>query len=166
MNNEKTKYICLTAIFAALTFAVTRFIQIPIPLGYFNIGNSVILTFCCIIPMPYGIIVGSIGSALADLLSYPVYTIPTLIIKALMPLVFYLIMKAKFIKPFPRKIIAFSISTLIPLAGYTVVGGFLYGGLIAGLAQLPGLALEYAANIVIFTAIQVALSKTKINIQE
>ena len=34
--------------------------------------------------------------------------------------------------------------------GYTLVGGFLYGGLVAGLAQVPGLLLEYAANAVIF----------------
>lgn len=39
----KTKAICTAAVATALIFAVTRFIQIPIPLGYFNVGNTIIL---------------------------------------------------------------------------------------------------------------------------
>ena len=77
------------ALLAALTFVVTRFIQVPIPLGYFNIGNCMILLGGVLIPSPYGVIAGSLGSALADLTSFPVYTLPTLVIKALMPIVFY-----------------------------------------------------------------------------
>ena len=41
--NTKIKELTLTAVMMALVFVVTRFIQIPIPLGYFNIGNTVIL---------------------------------------------------------------------------------------------------------------------------
>lgn len=144
-----TKNLTLTALFMALTFVVTRFIQIPIPLGYFNIGNVIILLACVLIPIPYGIFVGAIGSALADLLSYPVYTVPTLIIKALMPLVFYLIVRKNTGK-YIINIIAVAVSTLIPLFGYTLVGGILYGGFLAGLSQFPGLLIEYVANLVLF----------------
>ena len=86
MNKNKVRTRCLTAVFMALTFVVTRFIQIPIPLGYFNIGNSIILIGCMFVSMPYGISIGGIASALADLTSYPVYAIPKLIIKSLMPM--------------------------------------------------------------------------------
>lgn len=144
----KTKYLCYTAVFTALVFLITRFIQIPIPLGYFNVGNCFILIFCCILPAPYGIIAGSFGSALADLLSYPVYTVPTLIIKALMPIVFYLFLKKQTtVKAF----LGAYLSMLIPFIGYSLVGMVLYGGIAAGMAQVPGLALEYVANCVIFT---------------
>lgn len=136
---------------AALVFVVTRFIQIPIPLGYFNIGNSVILAGCMFFPPAYGIAAGAIGSALADLLSYPIYTIPTLVIKALMPLVFYLIAGKEF-KHMLRTMIAVFISTLIPLFGYTLVGGFINGNMWSGWAQFPGLFLEYVANAVLFFA--------------
>lgn len=146
-----TKQICLTAVFLALTFVITRFIQIPIPLGYFNIGNSIILLSCTLIPSPLGIISGSLGSALADLTSYPVYTVPTLIIKLLMPLIFYKIYSSS--PKFGRYIIAVAVSTLIPLFGYTITGGILYGGFYAGLAQFPGLLLEYAANLIIIIAL-------------
>jgi len=157
--NNKTKYLTLSAVFAALVFIVTRFIQIPIPLGYFNIGNSVVLTACMILPYPYGIYAGAIGSALADLTSYPAYTIPTLIIKTLMPLVFYLIIAKGAKTDRKHVIIATAVSTLIPLFGYTLTGGILYGGFMAGLAQFPGLLLEYIANFVVFLMLNSIVSK-------
>lgn len=145
-----TKTLCVTAIFMALIFVVTRFIQVPIPLGYFNVGNTVILLGCMLTPSPYGIIAGCIGSALADLTSYPAYTIPTAIIKLIFPLIFYIMSKIQ-IKGKNAYILAAAVSTLIPLFGYTITGGILYGGFIAGLAQFPGLFIEYLANLVLFT---------------
>ncbi len=144
-----TKQLCATAVFAAMIFAVTRLIQVPIPGGYFNIGNSVILTCCAVLPTPCGIIAGSIGSALADLTSYPVYTLPTLVIKALMPLVFYLICGKANPVSFKCCILACAVSTLIPLVGYTLTGCVLYGSFVGGLSQVPGLLLEYAANLIL-----------------
>lgn len=149
--NDKVTRICETAMMMALVFVVTRFIQIPIPLGYFNVGNCVILLFCILLPSPYGIIGGSVGSALADLTSYPVYTLPTLIIKAVMPIVFYMIVKRIPDKKGYR--IAAGVSTLIPLFGYTLTGGIIYGNIITGLAQFPGLFLEYVANLLIFSVL-------------
>lgn len=148
--NKKTNELTLAAVMMALVFVVTRFIQIPIPLGYFNIGNCVILLCCLIIGSPYGIAASALGSALADLLSYPVYTLPTLVIKALMPWIFY-----RIIKRWPNKkfvvVLAAAVSTLIPLFGYTITGAVIYGSLATGIAQFPGLLLEYAANLVIVT---------------
>ena len=148
-----TKKICLTAVFTALIFIVTRFIQIPIPLGYFNVGNCIILLFCFLVPSPYGIIAGSIGSALADLLSFPVWTIPTLIIKALLPLVFYILARIIRKEGNLKYFIAGGIAMLIPFLGYTFIGALIYGSLQTGLLQIPGLAVEYGANLVIFIMI-------------
>ena len=146
--NNKIKTICYNALFMALTFVVTRFIQIPIPLGYFNVGNTIILIACIMLPSPSGIIIGGIGSALADLTSYPAYTIPTLIIKCLFPLVFYLLRKVN-IPKVNSTFFAAAISTLIPLFGYTITGGILYHSFITGLSQFPGLLIEYVANLVL-----------------
>lgn len=146
---SKSLNICLTAMMMACVFVVTRFIQIPIPLGYFNVGNCVILLFCMLIPSPYGIIGASVGSAFADLTSYPVYTLPTLIIKMIMPFLFYIIAD-KIKNKKVGYIVAVAISTLIPLLGYTLTGGIIYGSIYVGLAQFPGLLLEYAANLLIF----------------
>ncbi len=152
------KRLTQTALMMALVFVVTRFIQIPIPLGYLNIGNSVILLSCLIIPAPYGIIASACGSALADLLSFPAYTIPTLIIKSLMPIVYYLIVKTNPQRS-ATKIVAVIVSTIIPLVGYTVTGMILYGGFAAGLAQLPGLLIEYVLNAIIFIVLMKPISK-------
>lgn len=149
----KTKDICTAAVSTALIFAVTRFIQIPIPLGYFNVGNTVILLFALLLPEGCGIFAGGIGSALADLSSYPAYTLPTLVIKALMVLIF-----CRCRRHFPNKKVtiplAMGIATLIPLFGYTLAGMVLCGSFYTGLAQFPGLLLEYAANLVLFTLAQ------------
>lgn len=150
--NSKTRQLCFSAIMMALVFVVTRFIQIPIPLGYFNIGNSVILLSCLLIASPYGIAASALGSALADLLSYPVYTVPTLIIKTLMPIVFYALLKVLKNKKFSVAI-ATAVSTLIPLFGYTLTGAIIYKSIVTGIAQFPGLVLEYIANLVIIVAL-------------
>lgn len=147
-----TKELTLSSVFAAMIFIVTRFIQIPIPLGYFNIGNCVILMGCVLLPNPCGIFAGAIGSALADLTSYPEYTIPTLIIKALFPLVYYKLCKLPIKNTFAQRIVAGYVATLIPLFGYTLTGCILYGSVVAGVAQFPGLFLEYVANGVLFAA--------------
>ncbi len=150
----KTKRLCIAAVFTALVFIITRFIQIPIPLGYFNIGNSVILLGCLLVPNPYGIAIGSLGSALADLTSFPAYAFPTLVIKALMPAVFYAVYKTQIKNNHLRGLIAAAIATVIPLIGYTITGMILYGSFYSGLAQVPGLIAEYAANLVIYMAFQ------------
>ena len=142
-----TKEMSLTAVFMAFTFIVTRFIQIPIPLGYFNVGNTVILCACAFLPAPCGAWAGGIGSALADLTSFPVYTIPTLIIKTVMPLLFYKICTGN--ASLQKQVFAAGIVTLVPLFGYTLVGMYLAGSVIAGIAQFPGLLLEYAANLIL-----------------
>jgi len=157
----QTKNICYAAVALAIVFVVTRFIQIPIPLGYFNIGNTVILAFCMLLPAPYGIAAASLGSALADLTSYPVYTLPTLIIKALFPLVYYIIVK-KNPTSAKRQIVAAAVSTLIPLFGYTLTGAIIYGSFYTGLAQFPGLFLEYAANLILFTILRRYISKVSL----
>ena len=149
MRSSKTRQLCLGAGSAALVFIVTRFLQVPIPFGYFHLGNAVILVSCLVLPGTVGIWAGCIGSALADLTSYPVYTLPTILIKLAMAVAFCGIAKHMGKDARRRKlrqIPAVWISLLIPLFGYTLTGGLLYGGLAASLAQLPGLLAEYAAG--------------------
>lgn len=160
MNKKHTLNLCMTGIFTAFVFVVTRFIQIPIPLGYFNVGNCIILISTLFLPLPYAIFTGAIGAALADLLSYPVWTIPTFFIKALMILTFHFIKKLLHrVKPEISIVSAGIISMLIPFVGYTFTGMILYGSIASGIAQIPGLLLEYVANCVIFTIIYIVAFK-------
>lgn len=152
------KELSVGAVCTALVFVVTRSIQIPIPLGYLNVGNTVILMACMLLPAPLGVFAASVGSALADLTSYPVYTLPTLIIKAAFPLVFYMICRSGAGRKGIRMIAA-AVSTIIPLVGYTLTGALIYGSLITGLAQFPGLLVEYVANLILFSVIAVPTAR-------
>lgn len=70
----------------AAVFLATRIIQFPIPLGYAHLGNAVIFLFAVYAGPFAGGAAAGLGSALADLTSFPAWTLPTLIIKTLMGL--------------------------------------------------------------------------------
>ena len=68
----------------ALTAVATMAVQIPIPAtkGYLNLGDSVIMVLAVVFGPRFGFLVGSLGSALADVVTGYAYWAPaTLIIK-------------------------------------------------------------------------------------
>lgn len=89
-TNRQLRLMILTALFAAMTFALTFSVRIPMPSGgYIHLGDAMIYLSACILPFPYAIVAAGIGGALSDLASgYAIYIIPTLIIKALNASVF------------------------------------------------------------------------------
>jgi uncharacterized membrane protein len=71
------------AAFAAVSFALTLIIRIPIPAtdGYFNIGDSVIM-FAALLFGPWvGLLVGALGPSLADAVGFPQFIFATAIVK-------------------------------------------------------------------------------------
>ena len=60
---------CITAVFMALTCVATMMVQIPIPLGYAHLGDSVILICAFFFGPVVGALAGGIGSAMADILT-------------------------------------------------------------------------------------------------
>ncbi|MGQ9631956.1 MAG: ECF transporter S component [bacterium] len=87
MRTERIRTIGLVTVglLIALTTVGTMAIRIPVPAtaGYINFGDTVIFIAALLFGGWVGGIVGGIGSSLADLLGYPVYALPTLIIKGL-----------------------------------------------------------------------------------
>ena len=81
--------------FIALTCVATMFLQIPVPgmaNGYVNLGDAILLIGAFFLGPVYGAVAAGVGAALADiLLSFATYAPATLIIKALMAVVFWLI---------------------------------------------------------------------------
>lgn len=160
MNKFNVRYLTIAGIFAALVCVVTTFIRIPTQMGYINVGNSVIIILCCFITLKYGIFAGTIGSGFSDLFGYPIWVIPTLLIKGAMIVVFYGIRKIPIHNQKVLTIVAGCISMLIPVFGYYFAGAVIYGGLKASLAEIPGLIIEYGANSILFTIAYLGLSKT------
>ena len=58
---------CVTAVLMALTCVATMVVQIPIPLGYAHLGDSVILISAYFFGPVVGALAGGIGSAMADI---------------------------------------------------------------------------------------------------
>ncbi len=159
---SNTEQLTRTALFAAVIFLTTRYIQIPIPLGYVNPGNGLILFSCLFLSMPQAALAGGIGSALADLASgYPIWAIPTLLIKGCMPLLFMVLRRLIHTANLWMLIPSAAIALLVPVVGYTFTGAILYGSLGAGLAQVPGLLAEMAANGILFALLYPLHGKIK-----
>lgn len=85
MNDKKLHKLVLTALLAALCALLTMVIRVPSPMGgYLNLGDCGVLLSAWLLGPVYGAAAAGIGSALADLLGYPLYAPATLVIKALM----------------------------------------------------------------------------------
>lgn len=159
-TKEKIRRLTLAALGSALVCISTRVLQFPIPLGYAHLGNCVLLLFAVYFDPWVGAFAGGVGSALADLLSYPEWALPTLIIKSLMGLAAARIAKKKGgqarVKS-PRTLLAVVVAILIMIVGYFLAGSLLYGSLVTGATQIPGLSLEGLVGILLFYGIAAAL---------
>ena len=110
-----------------------------------------------------GALAGGIGSAMADILTgYPVWAVPTLLIKTIMPLIACYIFQNKVSrKPVisVRVLVGAVVTLLFMTAGYVFFGGILYGSWALGLASAPGLLLKSAVNLIVFIVVGTGLSK-------
>lgn len=80
----RTRELAAAAIFAAVTFVVTRYTLIPIPAtkGYFNLGEVAIYIAALAFGPAVGAIAGALGSALADIAAAaPQFALFTFVIK-------------------------------------------------------------------------------------
>ncbi len=128
MNN--TRKLILSALCAALICAATIAVKIPLPQGYVNLGDSIVLLTGSILSPVFAFFAAGIGSALADLmLGYNVYIPATFIIKGIMAIVFCM-MNTFLKKRCKHSIFAIILPSftaeIIMIAGYFAVELFLY----------------------------------------
>jgi uncharacterized membrane protein len=74
----------LMAIMSALVAVGTFIFRIPNPMGgYFNVGDVMIFVAALTFGPLVGGVAGGLGSAIADMIGFPLFAIPTLVIKGL-----------------------------------------------------------------------------------
>lgn len=139
MQADSTKarliQISLWAVMAALVCIATLLIRIPNPMGgYFNIGDVMIFVSALTFGPIVGGVAGGIGSSLADLIGFPVFAIPTLLIKGTEGLLAGLINNKKSIV---RDIIAVTVAGVEMIAGYFITEFYLWG-IGDALLEIPG----------------------------
>jgi uncharacterized membrane protein len=122
------------ALFAALTFCAT--IVMPIKTltgGYVHLGDSLVLLSGWILGPVWGTLAAAVGSALADLIGgYSTYILPTFIIKGLMALVAWVIMKLFSKKSFVFAVLSGIVGGVIMVGGYYIVEATFLGYGFAG----------------------------------
>lgn len=169
MIKKQTQKITLCAIAAALTFLVTAFIPVKIPLftqGYFNLGDSILITASLFVGGIYGGLAGGIGAALADIvLGFGVYAPATFIIKFLMGIAaFYTFKLTNKLASHLRVLAILSsalVAELIMVSGYFLFEVAIYG-LATSIADILGNASQGFFNLIATTFIYEIINRTKI----
>ena len=145
--------ISVTAIFAAFCCVCTM-ISIPLPIGYFNLGDIFSLVSGWLLG-PLGALSAALGGAIADLLlGFPQYAPATFVIKACLALVaFYLyellrkLIKSKKTAPISRAVSAIA-GECVMVGGYFIYEYTVLGYGIGAAASIPGNLIQAAAGII------------------
>ncbi len=159
--NVNTRLITLSAVFAAMTFALTMFVHIPTAKGYIHIGDAVIFIAASLLPKPYAMASAAIGASLSDALSgYWIWVPATFVIKALTALAFT--------SKKPKMLCARNFTALVPalvlcVGGYGLYSGLvIYGSLPAGFIDAPANLFQTAASAAVYIALSATLDKSGI----
>ena len=137
--HDRLRKIIISALFAALTFCATFVIKIPTPTGgYVHLGDSIVLLSGWLLGPVFGTLSAAIGSALSDLIGgYSTYILPTFIIKGVMALVAWCMMKLFLKKNFIFTIMSGIAAGIFMVAGYYLVEavflGYGFGGAIVSI---------------------------------
>ncbi len=127
----------LMAVMSALVAVGTLIVRIPNPMGgYFNVGDVMIFVAALTFNPLIGGVAGGLGSAIADIIGFPVFAVPTLVIKGLEGLLASLIKNKKSVF---RDIIAVTVAGAEMVVGYFLVEYFMWG--------IGDALLELPANI-------------------
>ena len=149
MKKTPLRLITASAMFAALIFAATYFIKIPIPNGYVHAGDGLVFLAAAFLPLPYAMAASAIGMGLCDLvLGYALWIPATVLTRVLATLIFS--RKGKICTV--RNMIAALASVLIIAAGYWAYEAILYG-VLAALANVPLNLAQSALGAAIFIAV-------------
>ncbi|MDG6222148.1 MAG: ECF transporter S component [Candidatus Bathyarchaeota archaeon] len=135
--------ISVMAVMSALVAVGTLIIRIPNPMGgYFNVGDVMIFVAALTFNPIVGGVAGGLGSAIADIIGFPLFAIPTLIIKGIEGLLAGLISNKKNVY---RDIFAVIVAGTEMVIGYFLVEVYLWG-VGAALAEVPANIAQIAVG--------------------
>ncbi|NCB62544.1 MAG: TIGR04002 family protein [Clostridia bacterium] len=161
MNHERTRTLVTAALFAAAITVTTAYVlHIPIPTGgYVHLGDALIYLAACILPTPYAVGAAAVGAGLADLLTAPMWVVPTLIIKALVALLFTSKGERVFCR---RNLLALAAAAVLSPTLYAAAAAVMTGTMAAFWPQFVGTLVQAAGSTVVFLVLAGALQKTTV----
>lgn len=159
---SKVKYLTIAGIMAALITIMTAYIcHIPVGVngGYVHFGDSLIYLAAAILPRPYALAAAAIGGGMADLLTAPMWTIATIIIKMLIAIPFTN-KSSKIITP--RNVFAAVLAYFISGLSYFVAGYILFGSWSVLLVSMAQSLIQSGGSAVFFIILGLALDKAQV----
>ena len=150
MKKLSVRTLPASAMCAALIFAATCFIKIPLPVGYVHAGDGLVFLAAAFLPLPYAMAASAIGMGLCDLiLGYTLWIPATVLTRVLATLLFS--RKGKICTV--RNAVAALASVLIITAGYWAYEAvFYYHSAIGALAGVPLNLAQSALGAAVFIA--------------
>ena len=148
MNDRNIRLLATGGLLAAAVFLLTAFVRIPLPAGYLNLGDAGVFLAAMLLPAGYAALCAGVGSALADLIGFPLYAPVTLAVKGLTALAFALLWRKL---PGKLRYLAFLSVLIVPL-GYFLfelfaAGAFAWADLPMNLLQAAvGAGLAFALD--------------------
>jgi len=152
-QKPSTPSVAVSGMLAALVALATILLKLPAPIaqGYVHLGDTFIL-FSAMLVGPLAAPIGGIGSALADLLVYPSYILPTLCVKALMGWMASWRLDLRGRRALPRCALTFTLAALAMALGYLLYESFAYG-FAAAISAAPMNLIQAAASVTLACAL-------------
>lgn len=163
-SSSRTKSLVKYSILIAMTTVMTMVIRIPSigTNGYLNLGDMVVFIAAMVLGKKGGLVVGGLGSSLADVLGgYAHYAPITLIVKGLEGFIAGAILETKVGKKYP--IIATVIGGIWMALGYYMAEIFMYGAK-GALASVPGNIMQGLFGAITAVVLFKAILKNRIKL--
>lgn len=157
-HDKLVRLVVAALLAAAITIMIAYIFHVPIPGtgGYVHFGDALIYLAACLLPTPYAVGAAVVGAGLADLLTAPMWIPATVLIKALVVLLFTS-RKEKFLCR--RNGVAVIAAGVINVVGYYLAEALLFGGWAAFFASVTGNLIQSVGSAAIFLALGAALDR-------
>ena len=172
-NREFTssvQFLTVTAIFVALTYVFTAFINIRLPIaangGLIHLGNVPLFIGAIIFGKKTGAIAGGVGMGLFDLLSggWSLWAPFTLVIVGLMGFTVGKLTEDEKHQNFKWYIIAIAAACVIKVVGYYIAEVVIYGNPFSPVTSIPGnlvqIGVAAVITLIIISPLNVASKRT------
>ncbi|MDO5520573.1 MAG: ECF transporter S component [bacterium] len=161
-SSELIKEMVLTAMFIALTYVFTAFVNVQLPFGgkggLIHLGNIPLFIAAILFGRKTGALAGGIGMALFDVLSgWTVWAPFTLVTVGLMGYIVGFITKKK--HGFVWNLISMILALGIKIVGYYIAEGVITGNWIVPMYSIPGNIIQVGTAIVVVLLVVGPLEK-------
>jgi len=152
--------LAMGGMFAALVFAATAFLHLPMNSGYIHLGDGFILLGASLLGF-VAVPAAAVGSLLADLqLNFAAYALPSFLIKSAMAAIAVIATRRSHLWP---RLILLSMAEMLMIAGYFAVEWLFMGyGFAGAWANVPGNMIQGVSGVVLFFLVSPVLRRVRL----